>query len=129
MDGWSIASIVCLGIGCFFNLLAAVGLLRFPDVYTRLHAGTKCTTFGTIFVTLAVMLVGMNHWIFQSNSYSVMVIHAFIALICLLLTNPTGAHAIARAAHRSGVKPALAVIDELEKDELEKNELEKEEGR
>ena len=36
-----------LGIGVFFNLLAGVGLLRFPDVYTRLHAGTKCTTFGS----------------------------------------------------------------------------------
>ena len=41
---------ILLGIGVFFNVLAGVGLLRFPDVYTRLHAGTKCTTFGSIFI-------------------------------------------------------------------------------
>ncbi len=40
---------IFLGIGIFFNCLGSVGLLRFPDVYTRLHAATKATTFGSIF--------------------------------------------------------------------------------
>lgn len=117
MDWWDVAIITFLSIGAFFNALAAVGLLRFPDVYTRLHAGTKCTTFGTIFVCLAVILFGVRLWIYESDAYSILAIHTFIALVCVLLTNPTGAHAIARAAHRSGVKPARAVIDELEKKE------------
>ena len=101
-------------IGIFFNLLAGVGLLRFPDVYTRLHAGTKCTTFGSLFICGAVILLGLRMWLGGNPDGSVLTIHTAAALIAILLTNPTGAHAIARAAHRSGVKPVGAVIDELE---------------
>ncbi len=102
-----------LAIGLFFNLLAAVGLLRFPDVYTRLHAGTKCTTFGSIFIIGSVIFLGLKMWYEGSTDGSVLAIHAGAALVAILITNPTGAHAIARAAHKSGVKPAKAVIDEL----------------
>ncbi len=104
---------ILLGIGVFFNLLAGVGLLRFPDVYTRLHAGTKCTTFGSIFLCGSVILLGLKYWIQGNTDYSVLVIHTAVALVAILLTNPTGAHAIARAAHRSGVKPVGAVVDDL----------------
>lgn len=104
---------VFIGIGIFFNLLAGIGLLRFPDVYTRLHAGTKCTTFGSIFLIGAVVLIGLNLWWENDTNGSVLAIHSVAALIAILLTNPVGAHAIARAAHRSGVQPVGAVIDEL----------------
>jgi len=89
-------SYVFIGIGLFFNFVGAFGLHRFPDVYTRLHAATKCTTFGSIFLILAVIV--------QSAG-------------ALLVTNATGAHAMARAAHRSGEKPTRAVVDDLEKKE------------
>lgn len=104
---------VLIGIGLFFNLLAGIGLLRFPDVYTRLHAGTKCTTFGSIFLIGSVVLIGLNLWWENDTNGSVLAIHSSVALIAILLTNPVGAHAIARAAHRSGVQPVGAVIDEL----------------
>ena len=120
---------ILLGVGVFFNLLAGVGLLRFPDVYTRLHAGTKCTTFGSIFIVGSVILLGLKMWIFDTtsevNSPDVLVIHAAIALVAILLTNPTGAHALARAAHRSGVKPARAVVDDLDKKSSSKKEVKK----
>jgi len=107
---------IFLGIGVFFNFLAGVGLLRFPDVYTRLHAGTKCTTFGSIFIVGSVILIGLKAWFFDSSpDGSIIALHAGFALAAILLTNPTGAHAIARAAHRSGVKPVGAVVDDLEK--------------
>lgn len=105
---------ILLGIGVFFNLLAGVGLLRFPDVYTRLHAGTKCTTFGSIFLVGSVVLLGLKNWWTGDTNGSVLAIHSVIALVAILVTNPTGAHAIARAAHRSGVKPVGAVVDDLE---------------
>jgi len=105
---------ILLAIGVFFNLLAGVGLLRFPDVYTRLHAGTKCTTFGSIFICGSVILLGLKMWFQGSSDGSVLAIHTAGALIAILITNPTGAHAIARAAHRSGVKPFGAVVDDLE---------------
>jgi multicomponent Na+:H+ antiporter subunit G len=112
---------IILVIGVFFNILAAVGLLRFPDVYTRLHAGTKCTTFGSIFLVGSVILIGLKAWYTGSTDGSVLAIHSAVALVAILLTNPTGAHAIARAAHRSGVAPFGAVVDELEDKKSKKN--------
>ncbi len=105
-----------LAIGVFFNIIAGIGLLRFPDVYTRLHAGTKCTTFGSIFICGSVVLLGLKMWFFDSVADGgSLAFHTGIALVAILLTNPTGAHAIARAAHKSGVKPAQAVVDHLDK--------------
>ena len=106
---------ILLGIGIFFNVLAGVGLLRFPDVYTRLHAGTKCTTFGSIFICGSVVILGLKMWYQGSTDGSVLAIHTVGALVAIMLTNPTGAHAIARAAHKSGVEPVGAVIDSLRK--------------
>jgi len=106
---------ILLAIGIFFNILAGIGLLRFPDVYTRLHAGTKCTTFGSIFIIGSVIILGLKTWYLGDMDGSTLAIHSAGALIAILLTNPTGAHAIARAAHKSGVKPHGAIIDELEK--------------
>lgn len=119
---------IFLAIGVFFNLLAGFGLLRFPDVYTRLHAGTKCTTFGSIFICGSVILIGLRMWWFNNPDGSVLTIHTAIALVAILLTNPTGAHAIARAAHRSGVKPVRAVIDDLEGKPARKSTRRKEEA-
>ncbi len=125
---------ILLGIGVFFNLLAGVGLLRFPDVYTRLHAGTKCTTFGSIFIIGSVILLGLKIWIFPGASEtatdgSVLAIHSIFALAAILITNPTGAHAIARAAHRSGIKPVGAVVDDLENKSEKKSAIKKKEEK
>jgi multicomponent Na+:H+ antiporter subunit G len=105
-----------IGIGCFFNLMAGIGLFRFPDFYTRLHAATKCTTFGSIFLIAAVVLQSAVTWAGEgwSSPDSIMTLHSLVALAAILVTNPTGAHAIARAGRRSGIKPAQAVVDDLE---------------
>ncbi|MCK5112523.1 MAG: Na+/H+ antiporter subunit G [Thermoplasmatales archaeon] len=116
---------ILLAIGVFFNLLAGIGLLRFPDVYTRLHAGTKCTTFGSIFLVGAVILIGLKMWYTGATDGSVLAIHSIFVLIAILLTNPTGAHAIARAAHRSGVAPVRAIVDDLKNKTVKKKEAEK----
>ena len=116
---------IFLGIGVFFNVLAGVGLLRFPDVYTRLHAGTKCTTFGSIFLIGSVVLIGLKMWWEGNTNGSVLSIHCIFALIAILLTNPVGAHAIARAAHRSGVMPAKAIVDDLKDNPIKKSSRKK----
>jgi multicomponent Na+:H+ antiporter subunit G len=100
-------------IGLLFNLLGIIGLFRFPDVYTRLHASTKCTTFGSMFIYMAVVVFGIVMAIDGKSGFSQLSIHTIIALIALFLTNPTGAHAIAKAAHNSGVKPKC-IVDKLE---------------
>ena len=108
-------SYVFIGIGLFFNLVGVFGLHRFPDMYTRLHAATKCTTFGSIFLIMAVIMQSAGIWALEGtySPQSAMCIRAVLVLVALLVTNATGAHAIARAAHRSGEKPAKAVVDDL----------------
>ena len=102
-------------IGVFFNALGSIGIIRFPDVYTRLHAGTKCTTFGTIFIVAAVVTYGIWKYLPSRDPvWIVLIIHSVAALIFLLLANPTGAHAIAKAARFGGVRPVKAVVDEME---------------
>jgi multicomponent Na+:H+ antiporter subunit G len=105
---------ICLTIGVVFNSLGVMGLLRFPDLYTRMHATTKATTFGSIFTSLAVIVYGVSMFFSQNDSqYLTLAIHAFLAAACLAFTNAVSAHAIARAAHRSGILPMLAVVDRL----------------
>jgi multicomponent Na+:H+ antiporter subunit G len=113
----NIVTYIFIGIGLFFNLIGVIGLHRFPDMYTKLHAATKCTTFGSVFLVMAVIMQAAGIWALEGTSQSAMCIRAVVALVALLVTNATGAHAIARAAHRSGEKPARAVVDDLgEKD-------------
>lgn len=116
MTAVTVISYVFIVIGLFFNAVGVFGLYRFPDVYTRLHAATKCTTFGAIFLILAVIARSASAWVIDGeySSQSVLSIHSVVALGLLLVTNATGAHAMARAAHRSGEKPARAVVDDLE---------------
>jgi len=112
--------LVLLVIGVSFNSLGAVSLFRFPDVYTRLHGATKCTTFGSIFTSLAVIAFCISRFITTGETrFMVMLIHVVVAVFALLVTNATGAHAIARSAHRSGVSPRFAVVDRLEEKDSE----------
>lgn len=115
MEALEIVVYICLAFGLFFNCLGSLGLLRFPDVYTRLHTATKATTFGSIFTSLAVIIYGFAWWIQEGYAANgSLAFLAIFALVFLLITNPTGAHAIARAAYRSGVKPWGVVVDQLE---------------
>ncbi len=105
--------VVALIVSLFFNTLGAVSLYRFPDVYTRLHGATKCTTFGTIFIVAAVLVYSIGRMGGEPR-FRVLFVHSIFALMVLLITNATGAHALARASHRSGLLPVGAVVDRLE---------------
>jgi multicomponent Na+:H+ antiporter subunit G len=111
----SVISGACLLIGLLFNTLGVIGILRFPDVYTRLHADTKATTFGSIFTSLSVIVYALAQFIGGGDkSMLVLALHVGVAVFVLAFTNAVGAHAIAQAAHRSGVKPSPSVKDDLE---------------
>lgn len=109
--------VILLIMGVIFNLLGSIGVLRFPDVYTRLHAGTNCATLGVMGISLAVIVYGLYSWHTENNmKYITMAAHTLIALILLMVTNPVGSHAIAKSAHKSGVMPKFAIVDALEED-------------
>lgn len=105
-----------LGIGIVFQVLGTVALHRFPDVYTRLHGATKCTTFGSIFIYLGIIVYGITMYFSGYANYITLSMHTAIVMVLILITNPTAAHAIARASHRSGITPKEAVVDRLEED-------------
>ena len=100
---------VFLGIGIVFQALGTFALHRFPDVYTRIHGATNCSTFGSIFLYVGVIL----HGILFSDCISFPV-HTFLVMVLLLVTNPVGAHAIARAAYKKGILPKGAEVDKLQ---------------
>jgi multicomponent Na+:H+ antiporter subunit G len=99
---------ILLALGLAFDLLGCLGLVRLPDVYNRLQAGTKCVTLGT-FLLLAGVVVRFG---FGALGWKALLCIWFIAM-----TSPTAAHAIARAAHRSGVPLApRSVLDRYRED-------------
>ncbi len=96
---------ILLLIGAGFSLLAAVGLLRLPDLYTRLHAASKAGALGAGLMMLAVALV---------SSDGAVVLRTILGIVFLLLSTPVGAHLLARAAYKAGERPsASTTIDEL----------------
>ncbi|MCL1875993.1 MAG: monovalent cation/H(+) antiporter subunit G [Synergistaceae bacterium] len=112
--------LIVLCVGLISNSLGAFSLYRFPDVYTRIHGATKCTTFGTIFVSCSVFLYAFIRFIVTGEwRFIVLIIHGFIAVLVLLITNATSSHAIARAAWRSGTRPEPCAIDALLENERE----------
>lgn len=92
-------------IGAFFVLAAAVGILRMPDVYIRMHAATKSGTLGS-----GLMLLGVA---ISSGEFDV-VSRALAAVVFLIATAPVAAHLLGRAAYLSGVPMWRGtVLDEL----------------
>lgn len=83
-------------VGALFALLAAIGLVRFPDLYTRMHAASKAGTLGSGLMLLALAL--------YSSELSV-VSRALAGIVFFLLTTPVAGHLLARAAYVTGTKP------------------------
>ena len=94
--------------GIIFDICGCIGLVRFPDVYNRLQAATKCVTLGTIFLLFGVALIADSGPIAAK---------AIVCAVFILITSPTGAHAIAKGAYASGVKLwEKSVVDKYAED-------------
>lgn len=91
------AIIVFLMLGSIsFTFISAVGLIRLPDVYSRSHLATETDTLGA---GLALAAVGLSMGI-QAETIKLLFLLTFI-----FITNPTAAHAVARAALEDGIEP------------------------
>lgn len=94
--------------GGLFAALAAVGILRLPDLYTRMHAASKAGVVGAGLILLAVAFVSLD---------SAVVLRAILGILFLVLTTPVSAHLLARAAYHAGIEPGPETgINELESD-------------
>ncbi|MDQ0351101.1 multicomponent Na+:H+ antiporter subunit G [Alkalibacillus filiformis] len=97
-------------IGTFFILSGSLGILHFPDVYTRLHAATKAATLGVAGVLLGSFL----YLLFDQGIVSGKLL---LGIVFVLITAPISGHMISRAAYNSGVE----LWDKTKRDHL-KNE-------
>lgn len=93
-----------LWLGGIVVLIGSIGLLRFPDFYTRSHAATVATVGGFSLSLIGIALLSP----IGSTFFKVLLI-----LIVNLFTNPTITHALADSAHRVGIYPLKAARDDL----------------
>ena len=95
---FEIASALCLLIGSFLCISGGVGILRFPDFYTRMHAVGVTDTLAAGMILVGLML---------QNPEALVVIKLVMILLMTLFINPTACHALAKAAIHNGLLPIL----------------------
>lgn len=91
-----ILSIIFIVAGLFFLIVAAIGVIRLPDVFSRSHAVSLTDSFGAFLMLIGIALyegLGMN------------MLKILVVLALLFILNPVISHATIRAALRSGIKP------------------------
>lgn len=94
-----------LVVGALFGFIAAVGVLRLPDLYTRLHAASKAGAVGVGLILLAVAVISVD---------GAVILRSILGIVFLLLSTPISAHLLARAAYRSGELPiSTTTVDDL----------------
>lgn len=104
----NIIGLIFIGIGLTFDVLGCLGLVRLQDVYCRLQAATKCVTLGTCSILFGTFLI---------VGFTAAGVKSLLCMIFIVLTAPVAAHAIARGAHRAGVKLCKgSVVDKYAED-------------
>jgi multicomponent Na+:H+ antiporter subunit G len=97
-----IVVLALLAGGLFFGFVAAVGLVRLPDLYTRAHSASKSDTLGVV-LTLAAAAIALDT--------GADTLKLALLIVFMFITNPTAAHAIARAAADQGIEPWTTADD------------------
>jgi multicomponent Na+:H+ antiporter subunit G len=100
-----VAAAFCLTVGALLTLVAAIGILRFPDLLTRMHSATKPQVLG-----LLLIIVGLALRLRDPSSLGLLALVALFQLV----TTPIASHMVGRASFRAGqVRTELLVVDEL----------------
>ena len=90
---------ICLAAGGFFCVTGALGLVRMPDFYTRMHAASVIETLGAGLILLGLVL---------QAGFTLIAVKLLMIGLLIFFTSPTATHALAKAAYARGVKPLLA---------------------
>lgn len=85
---------ILLLLGAFFSLSGSLGLFRFPDFFTRVHAASVTDSIATILIIVGLILL---------TDFGLVAVKLVFILIFLLLTSPTAAHALAKSARHGGL--------------------------
>ena len=107
LDAWvDVLSAVFMTVGATMSLGAAIGLLRFPDLLSRMHAATKPQVLGLFLLLASIGLQMRTWWVWPV---------LFVAWIFQLLTAPVSAHMVGRAGYRTKhLHRELLTSDELD---------------
>ena len=95
----NLLSILCLSLGCVCNIVAGLGLFRFPDFYTRMHAAGITDSLGSGFILLGLML---------QTGWGIDLSKLILLLIFTLITGPTVSYALAKAARQQDLTKKIA---------------------
>ena len=104
--------VICIVIilaGLLFFLGAVVGLARFPDFYTRMHAAGKGDTLSSLLILAGFALINLDE--FSSVGW-LLVVKVLGIVLFIMLTSPTSTHALMRAGYEDGVEPATGDDEE-----------------
>ena len=96
--GWALV----LG-GCFFTVVGAFGLVRLPDVYTRVHSAGIVDTAGA-----GLLLIGLTLY----GGFTIVTVKLLLILAFIFFTSPASCNALAYAMYSAGIKPLLAKDEE-----------------
>ena len=118
-----IVGAILVSIGAFCSIVGAIGMLRFPNFFVRIHASTVGSIGGAFVPILGAALITLGSdfleykWLYFGS--------LLITAIIVMLVSPAGSHALARATHRTKVAPVQPkVVDHLEEDrKKEESEL------
>ena len=92
-------------VGAILAVIGTIGVLRFPDFYTRLHAASVTDTAAATLAILGMVLLAPS---------LAVVFKLAVVWLFLFLTGPTSSHAVANAAHTAGLQPMIGKLDEGE---------------
>lgn len=98
MEIKTIISGILIAAGCFFFIVASIGVARFPDFYSRLHPAGKGDTLGQALILLGLIVY---------EGFTMISVKLAILMILICIANPTGTHFVTKAAYVAGVKPLL----------------------
>ncbi|WP_020402389.1 monovalent cation/H(+) antiporter subunit G [Gracilimonas tropica] len=98
IDITSVFTIILVTAGIFFLLIGSIGTIRLPDFYSRTHATSKSDTLGMMLVIIGLIIY---------EGFTIDGGKLILVLLFILLANPIGAHALARAALHAGLKPTF----------------------
>ncbi len=92
-------------VGAILAVIGTIGVLRFPDFYTRLHAASVTDTAAATLAILGMVLLAPS---------LAVVFKLAVVWLFLFLTGPTSSHAVANAAHTAGLQPMIGKLNEEE---------------
>ena len=95
---------ILMGLGLFFFFGTAVGLLRFPDFYTRMHAAGKGDTLSSLLMLLSMIVYVCSDIHHLDVATFIVAVKIFMIILFVYIGSPTATHALTVAAHKMGVE-------------------------